>query len=118
MKSRKELKNEYKQMKPQMGVFQIKNGTNNKILLDSSTNMNAKWNRHRTELKFGSHKNSELQKDWNEMGEAQFVFEILSQLTPKQDEPTNVRKEVQILEEMYVEELQPFGGKGYHIKKT
>lgn len=80
MKNRRELKAEYLQQKPKAGVFQVKNLKNGMLLLDSAINMPSKWNRHRTELRFGSHRNKTLQQDWNEMGEAGFEFSVLSEL--------------------------------------
>jgi hypothetical protein len=80
MKTQKELKDEYKQMKFPIGVFQIRNLSSNKVLVDSSTDMLSKWNRHKSELRFGGHRNRELQKDWNETGESNFCFEIISEL--------------------------------------
>lgn len=105
MKTRKELKDAYKQMKTPMGVFQIRNIATNKILVDHSTDMASKWNRHKTELKFGSHRNKALQKDWNDLGEAQFVFEVLSELKMPDAENVNYRKELQTLQLMVLEEL-------------
>ncbi|MCB0712362.1 MAG: GIY-YIG nuclease family protein [Ignavibacteriae bacterium] len=105
MKTKKELKEEYKQLKAPMGVFQIKNVSNNKVLIDNSPDMTSKWNRHKTELRFGSHRNSELQKDWNEKGEENFVFEVLSELENKGEENVDYRKELRELQDMIVEEL-------------
>jgi len=105
MKTKKELKEEYKQMKFPMGVFQIKNTSNNKVFIDNSIDMSSKWNRHKTELKFGSHKNKNLQKDWKEYGEDNFVFEVLSELKPDETIQTNYNKELQELQQMVIEEL-------------
>lgn len=105
MKTNKDLKNEYKQKKSPMGVFQIKNIVNNKVFIDNSTDMMAKWNRHKVELKFGSHRNKSLQKDWNEYGEDNFVFEILSELKHKNKENVNYQAELKVLEEMVIDEL-------------
>lgn len=119
MKSKKELKNIYKEMKFKMGVFQIKNTVNQKIFVGSSTDLNAIWNRIRTELKFGSYPNIALQKDWANFGENNFVFEILSEIKQEEDgKNTNYKKEVKQLEEMYIEELQPFEDKGYNVRKN
>lgn len=114
MKTNKELKNDYKHMKKPMGVFQIRNKSNDKILVEGSTNMEAKWNRHCVELRFGNHRNKVLQNDWNTFSEDQFVFEVLSELDQKED--LNFSEEVKVLEEMVVEELQPFGERGYNLK--
>ena len=98
-----------------MGVFQIRNKTNNKIFVESSVNLDSIYNRHRTQLKFGSHPNEELQKDWNILGEENFVFEVLGEI--EQDDKTkDFKKEVKMLETMFIEELQPFDEKGYNRK--
>ena len=106
MKSKKELKDAYKQMKFPMGVFQIRNLTSNKVLIDNSTDMLSKWNRHQMELKFGSHKNQTLQKDWKETGDDNFVFEVLSELKPDDEKITNYPKELKSLQEMVIDELK------------
>lgn len=73
-------------MKSPVGVFRIRNIVNGKILIDSSTNMNSKWNRHITELRFGTHRNNDLQKDWKQFGEENFIFEIVSELKQLEEE--------------------------------
>lgn len=105
MKTKKELKDQYKQMKTPMGVFQIRNTRNDKVLVDYSTDFKSKWNRHTMQLKFGSHKNKELQKDWNEYGEDNFVFEILSELKRKDEGEVDYNKDLQVLQDMIIEEL-------------
>ena len=105
MKTKKEIKEEYKQMKFAMGVFQIKNISNNKVFIDNSVDMNAKWNRHRMELKFGNHKNRTLQKDWNEKGEDNFIFEVLSELKSEGEKVVNYQKKLNILQEMIIEKM-------------
>ncbi|MEZ5106063.1 MAG: GIY-YIG nuclease family protein [Draconibacterium sp.] len=115
MESKKEMKNRYKEMKFRMGVFQIRNTKNQKIFIGSSTDVDAIWNRIRTELKFGSYPNPELLKDWNVYGDDSFVFEILSEIKPTEDDKhINYRKEVKELENMFIDELQPFNERGYN----
>lgn len=117
MKSKKELKAAYKEMKPQMGVFQIKNQANGKVFIDGAINMEAKWNRHRSELRFGGHRNRDLQQDWNKQEEDTFIFEVLSELTYNESGIVDYKKEVEVLMEMYKEELMPYEEKGYNKKK-
>ena len=105
MKTKKELKDEYKQMKITMGVFQIKNIISNKRLIDNSIDMMSKWNRHKMELIFGSHRNRVLQKDWNDKGEDNFVFEVLSELKRENEENINYKKKLQSLQNMVIEKL-------------
>lgn len=104
MKTRKELKTEFKRKKPVAGVFQIQNKVNGKILIEGTTNIPSRWNRHRTELRFGSHRNKILQKDWKDFGEENFEFSVLSELEIKEDENLNLNSEVKLLKEMVEEE--------------
>ena len=112
--TKKELKDQYKQMKFRMGVFQIRNTVNGKIYVEGSANLDSIWNRHRTQLNFGGHPNPELQKDWKDSGEANFVFEILAEIAEEAGKNIDYKKEVKTLEAMYIDDLQPFGDKGYN----
>ena len=105
MKTRKELKEEYKQKKFPMGVFQIRNIRNDKVFIDNSIDMESKWKRHKMELKFGTHRNINFQKDWNEYGEKSFVFEVLSKLKENEEENINYVKELKTLQDMVITEL-------------
>jgi hypothetical protein len=119
MKSKRELKETYKEMKHPIGVFQIRNILNNKIYIESSANLAAIWNRHKFQLNGGLHPNTSLQKEWNEFGQESFAFEILSEI--KQDDGRAIEdyhKEAKQLEGLFMEELQPFGEQGYHAKKS
>ncbi len=111
--TKKELKNQYKETKFPMGVFQIRNQINGKILLDSGLNMPAKWRRHLMELKFGSHRNKVLQQEWKQYGEKAFQYEVVAELE-YESTTQDYSKEVAILAELHLEELMPFGEKGYH----
>jgi hypothetical protein len=117
MKTKKELKEEYKQMKFRIGVFQIRNIVNNKIFIESSIDLVAIWNRQRFQLNFGNHHNAALQADWKELGENKFIYEILGEVEQSDTENTDYAKEAKILEELFMEELQPFDERGYNIRK-
>jgi hypothetical protein len=60
------------------------------------------------QLNFGNHRVATLQKDWNEYGEDNFAFEIISQIEEEEDKNVDYPKEVKTLEKMFIEELQPF----------
>ena len=116
MKSKKELKDIYKEMKFKMGVFQIRNTVNGKIYVEGSTDLDAIWNRHKFQLKMDSHPNVELQKDWRDFGEENFSYEILSEIKQDDTKTIDYRREIMQLEKMFIEELQPFDDKGYNIR--
>ena len=114
-KSRKELNREYKERVKPTGVYQVKNLANGKVLLGSSLNLEGPLNRHKFMLKIGSHTNKALQKDWDELGPEQFVFEILEEVNRKDDPSFNLKDELTLLEMIWLEKLQPFGERGYNV---
>jgi len=114
MKSFKDMKREYKERKKPAGVFQVKNTANGKILLGSSLNLEGPLNSHKFMLGMGSHRNEELQKDWNTYGPDHFVFEILEVVKISDDPNFNLEDELTLLEQIWIEKLQPFGEKGYN----
>src|SRR5919109_5041505 len=109
IKTRKEIHREYKERVKPSGVFQIKNMANGKVLLGSSLNLEGPLNKHRFMLRINGHPNKELQKDWNELGPEQFSFEILEIVQIKDHPNFNLKDELTLLEEIWLEKLQPFG---------
>jgi group I intron endonuclease len=115
MKSRKEIHQEYKERIKPAGIFQVKNMENGKVLLGSSLNLEGPLNSHRFMLKIGSHTNKVLQADWDKFGPDKFVFEIL-EVVQVQDNPNfNLKDELTLLEQIWLERLQPFGEQGYNL---
>lgn len=113
-KTRKEIHREYRERVKPAGVYQVKNLTNGRVLLGSSLNLEGPLNRHRFMLKINSHPNKELQKDWNELGPEHFAFEIL-EVVQVQDSPNfNLKDELTLLEQIWLEKLEPFGERGYN----
>jgi hypothetical protein len=117
MKTRKELKEEYKQRKYRMGVFRITNSVNQKILIGSSDDLDAIWHALKLQLDFGIYSNSELQHDWKVFGADKFNYEILEEIPQKEEEPYDYRRDIKALEDMMVEEIQPFDSRGYNKRK-
>jgi hypothetical protein len=113
-KRRKEIHREYKERVKPSGVFRIKNMVNGKVLLGSSLNLEGPLNKHRFMLKINGHPNQELQKDWNELGHDQFSFEILETVQLSDSPNFNLKDELTLLEEIWLEKLQPFGERGYN----
>jgi group I intron endonuclease len=115
VKSKKDIVREYKERQKPAGVFQIKNTVNGKVLLGSSLNLEGPLNAHKFMLSVGSHRNKALQQEWNEYGEDKFVFEILEVVQVKDDPNFNLKDELTLLEQIWLEELQPFGERGYNL---
>jgi hypothetical protein len=113
-KTRADLRRAYKESPRQAGIFQIKNTRTGRILLGSSTNLHGPLNKHRFMLSIGRHDNAVLQKDWNELGADAFTFEILEIVKPSNDPLFNLDDELTLLEQIWLEKLQPFGERGYN----
>lgn len=113
--NKKELKQSYKQTIRPMGIFQIRNLTNEKVFVSSSTNLEGIFNRHQFQLKLNGHPNKALQNDWNELSEENFSFEVLEELESRAG--LDDRKELEFLEDLWLEKLQPYGEKGYNERK-
>jgi hypothetical protein len=114
MKSIQDIKREYKERKKPAGVFQVKNTANGKVLLGSSLNLEGPLNSHKFMLQIGRHRNEALQKEWNEYGSDKFVFEILEVVKVKDDPDFNLSDELTLIEQIWLEKLQPFGDRGYN----
>ena len=113
----RQLKQNYKLAKRPLGVVLIRNTTNDKVFLTSGMNVPGLVNRHEFQLRANGHPNKELQKDWNELGKEKFAFEILDQMEPLDTPSFDAKRELKFMEEMWLEKLQPFGERGYNIRK-
>lgn len=114
-KSRKDLNREYQERVKPSGVFQVKNIVNGKALLGSSLNLEGSLNKHKFMLKIGSHTNKALQKDWNELDADQFVFEILEVIKVVDSPNFNLKDELTLLEEIWLEKFQPIDERTYNL---
>ena len=102
-------KKEYKQAKRPMGVYRIRNTRNDKLYIGCVTDLPAKINRHKAELKFGSHRKRELQEEWNLFGESSFQFEVLDELDHKENSQASPIEELDLLKEMWMRKLEKEG---------
>lgn len=114
MDRRKELKLAYKQTPRPMGVYQLKNNINGKLLVGSSMNLPGIFNRHRFQLNASAHSNKVLQEDWNVHSATAFSFDVLETLKSEELPADDWRKAVAALEEKWLNKLQPYGDKGYN----
>jgi hypothetical protein len=110
---KKQLIEQYKQMKPDMGIFCIRSKVTNKCLLETSQHVHAKINSVKFQLNAGMHPNRELQREWSRFGEQQFEIEVLELLKYDEDETkTDYTEELSILkfiwEQKWSEEMREF----------
>ncbi len=106
MDRKRELKEQYKQMKADMGIIIVQNKSNNKYILVTSQNLGGMVNRLRFQLNFGGYTCIDLQKEWKELGEGGFNIKILEKLDYDKDESkTDYSEELGIMELMWTEKL-------------
>lgn len=110
------MKKIYKQAKRPMGVYRIRNSQDDKVYVGFATDLPARFNRHKAELKFGSHRNRELQKMWNSFGEFAFEFEILDVLDHEENTQANPDEELHVLAEMWIQKLKKAGSSIVYLK--
>lgn len=102
-------KRDYKQAKRPMGVYRIRNTESGKSYVGYSVDLQAILNRHRAELKFGSHRNAELLDEWKALGESAFKFEVLEELEDDDNSNADPKEELRILYDMLVGKIEKAG---------
>ena len=117
-KEKKQLKKNYQQDRRPMGVFLIRNNLSDKVFLGAGIDLQGLINRHKFQLKNGTHPNKSLQADWNKLGDSNFAVEILDELKPPNDPAFDSGAELTVLANLWLERLQPFGERGYNEPKV
>lgn len=100
MKTRSELKRDHKNAPPRMGVFLVRNKTNNRFQVHATRNLHGGMNRVRFEITPSTNPNVELLKDWKALGPGAFEIKALDELEPKDVpgwDPTSDLEELEAL---------------------
>ena len=103
---RKEMKAAYLEQGPPMGVYLIKNIRNNRCLIGASRNLTGSLNSHRFQLKYGSHRNADLQADWRRYGQEAFTFEVLDEINPSDNGDSDIADDLAALAMLWREKLK------------
>lgn len=115
---RKAAKQEYKLSHRPMGIYQVRNTVDDKVWVNSSMNLPGSFNGDRVKLNGGSHhKSPKLMKAWKEFGEGNFVWEILEELSPRSEPGYDYRADLEFLEDLWLEKLEPYDDAGYNERK-
>ncbi len=114
MDRRRELKQQYKMTKPDMGLFIVRCNENNKVFLQATQDMRTVKAGILVRLESGMHPNRELQKEWKEFGGDSFCMEILEVLPYESDaSKTDYSDDLKLLQSMWEEQLQKDGKQLY-----
>ena len=80
------------------GIYQIKNNINGRRYIGKSSNISFRWISHISNLSLNQHSNSELQKDYNDLGVTAFTFSILELVNNSIDLLSNEQKYINTLD--------------------
>lgn len=116
MDRKKQLKQLYKEITVEAGVYQIKNNENGKIFVGSTKNLKT-LNGIKFSLENDAYMNKTLQADWLQFGKDAFSFDILDTLKKKDDPYFNEKEALLELENKWLNQLQPYGEQGYNKEK-
>ena len=104
---KKELKEQYRLMKPEMGIFIIRIKENKSCYIEATQNLRAVINSTRAKILNNMHPNLEFQKIWNANGSDNYTIEILEYLKYDNDElKTDYSDDLILLEMIWEEKLK------------
>jgi len=116
MINKKQIIKDYKLQKQPAGVFIVHNKIDNKVFIGTDKNLPAVLRRFDFTLKMGSFPFQELINDYKKLGEKNFEVKVLDELEIKDETEYEIDKELNILEEMWVEKLKKEGVAFYNKK--
>ena len=90
------------------GIYVIKNSTNGKFYIGSSSDIRQRWAEHKSKLNKRRHVNTCLQNSWNKYGGDLFEFLVLEKCEPS---------ELFVREQYFLDTLKPFRDVGYNISE-
>jgi hypothetical protein len=103
--SRSELKKQYRETPPPMGVYAIRCLSSGRVIVEASMNVHAAMNRARFELDHKSHRDRQLQQDWSTLGPDSCRFDLIDLVKLRDDPAFDPKAELAGLLAMWREEL-------------
>lgn len=92
-----------------IGIYMIKNLSNNKVYIGQSIDINRRWNDHKAKLENNNHENSHLQESYNKYGKDSFEYSIICQC---------LKEELNDKEKYYIKKYKSYDNKyGYNLTK-
>jgi hypothetical protein len=102
---RRELVREYKERKPQRGVYAIRCTATGEVWASASPKLDSQQNSTWFQLRMGGHPNRALQAAWNAHGEAAFSYEIAAELDDAERSDYALKADLKALEAEQREKL-------------
>ncbi|ANF95861.1 GIY-YIG nuclease family protein [Paenibacillus bovis] len=108
MNRRKELQEQYKEIKIEAGIYEVRNLPEQKVWVTSTPNLRT-INGSLFSLEMGSFIHRELQADWTRLGKDQFEVNILEVLKPLENPYERIKDKLQDKEEEWIERFRSEG---------
>ncbi|MDD4363390.1 MAG: GIY-YIG nuclease family protein [Atribacterota bacterium] len=106
MDRKKELKQQYKQMKTKMGLYMIYSAANKKSFIETTKDLKGRINMTKFKLELGNHPVKSLQEDWKKFGKSNFTIEILEEVGYEEGKLENdYQDELSFMEMIWEEKL-------------
>lgn len=103
---KKELREQYRAMRPPMGVYQMRCIATGKCYIGATRNLDNVFNGLVFQLNLGGYPVKTLQRDWTLYGEKGFALSVLEPLAYDKDETkTNYAPDLEALRALCVQEL-------------
>ncbi|HET9552871.1 MAG TPA: GIY-YIG nuclease family protein [Anaeromyxobacteraceae bacterium] len=113
MKTRSELKRDYRSAPPPMGVFVVRHRASGRFQLHATRNLPGGMNRIRFEITPSTNPNLALLDDWKAGGLDAFEIAVLDELEPEDVPGWDPASDLAELEAMWRERLVAEGGTPY-----
>lgn len=110
---RKDLIRRYKETPRPAGVYRVVHVPSGRTLVGSSPDAPAMLNRIRAQLRMTSHRNADLQRDWDVDGPGGFRFEVLDTLELRGEPGDDPSADLAELETLWLEKLSLPGERLY-----
>lgn len=103
---KRQLKAEYRLMKPDMGVLAVICRGNSRHYVEASSDVRSRISRIELQLSTGMHPNKQLQRDWQAMGQGSFEIKVLEKLEYSRNESkTDYGEDLSVLKSIWAERL-------------
>jgi hypothetical protein len=114
---RKDLVRRYKEMPRPMGVYRVRNTSDEVSLVGCSADLPAILNRSRFQLDAGMHPNRALQADWTRHGPQAFLMETLDTLEWPDQPDYDPSADLRTLAALWVDRLRQAGERLYNDRR-
>ena len=116
MINKKQIKEDYKSKRQPVGIFAVHNLCDNKMFIGTSKDLPSVLKRFEFALNMGSFPFQKLIDDYKKLGKENFAIKVLDELEIKDESDREIDKELEALEEMWIDKLKKEGVSFYNKK--